>query len=345
MNNKEENKIQTEELESSLPEINTVETYTTIEDSHKSKYKHNFTHSDLCSTDNCRLLDHLRSHFGRKKDLSSAEIRIKIEIYLICPYCKFLETSKDNIYNLDTSIPIKILEEVLFDTKCNFHDLHYSAHFDFSEELDLYIPKILHTAEQLEGLKTITKPLLVVDLDNCLLQGGDCYKEYSYHNDKDCDLSMVFERWGTKKGVHVTFRPYLEYFLKTVSEEFDLVVFTNGVKGYANTVSDYLKKFVGIKAVLYREDCSYYDGSYIKDLRLFGDIKDIFMLDNDAMMAKLQPEKFIYIHSWYLFEDENRSDNELFKVANFLVRMAKRGVKDLTKSLRVKELLELPIKR
>ena len=272
-----------------------------------------------------------------KKDLLLVQIQSKTGICLICPYCKFLEISKYNIYNLDTSIPIKILQKLLYCLHDYLELFFYRLKFDPIKELDYYTPKIFHTTTQLEGLKRVTKPLLVLDLDNCLLY-GDCSNDYN-----DPDLYIELDGYFGKDIVHVYFRSYLEYFLNTVSKEFDLAVFTNGIKKYANTISDYLRKFVDIKAVLYRENCSYYNGKYVKDLRLFGDMEDIFILDNDLLVSILQPEKLININTWYLSNDKNKSDTELFKVANFLVKMAKRGVKYITKSLRIKALLELQI--
>lgn len=60
---------------------------------------------------------------------------------------------------------------------------------------------------------------------------------------------------GLQFTFYVTKRPYVDDFLDTVCEWFEVIVFTASLRAYANPVIDFLDKKKKIKARLFREVC------------------------------------------------------------------------------------------
>ena len=104
-------------------------------------------------------------------------------------------------------------------------------------------------------------------------------------------------------------RPYAHQFLREMAEYYHLVVFTAGMKDYADMLLDDLDKEKFIKRRLYRGSCTFQRGVYLKDLRkLKHDLKKIIIIDNLSENFSLQPDNGIAIKSWF---NDNPNDKEL----------------------------------
>ncbi|KAJ3191347.1 CTD (Carboxy-terminal domain, RNA polymerase II, polypeptide A) small [Irineochytrium annulatum] len=188
------------------------------------------------------------------------------------------------------------------------------------------------------ALSDVGKKLLVLDLDETLVHS----KIVAAPADLDEKIvAEVMDRWNSSGNAAVFLlpddddcegksvsaavrelalvrkRPGLSDFLRRIGDRFEVVVFTAGMRVYADPTLDAIDKGGVIRHRLFRDSCN--DGDYAKDLtRLGRDLKDVIIVDNSPWAFRLQPENAILIESWY--DDPN--DTALGQVAPFLEELA-----------------------
>ena len=148
----------------------------------------------------------------------------------------------------------------------------------------------------------------------------------------DLDETLIRSVYGTKKaennfvvdGIEFNFvvRPFCQYFLKKMSNLFDIYIFTAGTKEYAHPIIEYLNKDItAIKGILHRGHClKTKNGVYIKDLRIIKGkgIEEMVLVDNNIKSFSFQLENGIPVQSFY----GNAKDRILLKLASFLKKLA-----------------------
>ena len=143
-------------------------------------------------------------------------------------------------------------------------------------------------------------------------------KEYTLVLDLDETL-IHFSINGENEG-QLYFRPYLFQFLNSVSKYYEIIIFTAGLKEYAEIVLDLIENRFGKKIFdyrLYRENTIPNDeGVFIKDLSKIGrSIQKIIIVDNTKENYELQKDNGIEIKSYYGFNDKKM---DLIEDNNFI---------------------------
>jgi len=116
--------------------------------------------------------------------------------------------------------------------------------------------------------------------------------------------------------VYMRMRPNCEQFLATMSQLFEIVVFTASQKCYADKLLNILDtngKYIHHR--LFRDDCVQVQENFVKDLRILGrDLSKVIIVDNSPPAFAYQIDNGIPIISW--FDDDN--DKELLNMMTIL---------------------------
>lgn len=170
-----------------------------------------------------------------------------------------------------------------------------------------FLPAIDALAFKLEG----SRKVVMLDMDETLLH---C----KFDAQSEGDVTLTVRSDEDDFPVVVTFRPLLMEFLKSISKEFDVYVFTASEQKYADAILDYLdplKKL--IKGRFYREKCVRVNDEFtIKDLRIFGiALTDIIIVENNLFSFANQLSNGVLVSSFY----SDKSDVELKSLSNYLL--------------------------
>ncbi|KAL3851437.1 hypothetical protein ACJIZ3_013319 [Penstemon smallii] len=150
-----------------------------------------------------------------------------------------------------------------------------------------------------------------LDLDHTLVHSTDARL---YPPPEKYDFVVTSPNDETKVEFYVLKRPFVDEFLKFLSENFEIVVFTAGNKMYASAVIDQLDNRNLISHRLYRNSCTLINGRYVKDLSRTGrDMKSVVLVDDNPDSYELQPENGIPINQFY----DDDEDEELNKLIPF----------------------------
>ena len=133
-----------------------------------------------------------------------------------------------------------------------------------------------------------TKKTLILDLDETLV-----HSSFTPFEKNDIILDVDFE--GVIYNIYVLVRPEAELFIKTVAKFYELVIFTASISKYASPLLDILDKEKNIKYRLYRDQCTFINGIYIKDLKKCNrSLKDLIIVDNSPIAYTSKFKRFNY---------------------------------------------------
>ena len=170
--------------------------------------------------------------------------------------------------------------------------------------------------EEISLLKNSKKKILLLDLDETLIH-ADFNNEYVNNKTNKYDKIISFEDENEIISVGIFIRNGLNIFLKELSKDFTIGIFTASYKNYADAIIDYIdpnKNY--IKFRLYRDNCIQFNNISIKDLRILKgiDLKNVVLVDNSMYSFANQLNNGILINSFYC----DKNDVDLFSVMNYL---------------------------
>lgn len=151
---------------------------------------------------------------------------------------------------------------------------------------------------------------LVLDLDETLAHGQNIpFSTPKNQFSIECKLNDI------NTTIYFKIRPGVKEFLRKMSKLFEIVIFTASVEEYAKMLINLIDTKNICSHKLYREQCTYENFLYIKDLRKLGrDLKDTIIIDNSPNAYSLNKENGIPISTW--LDDEN--DRELYDLIQIL---------------------------
>ncbi|KAI4370990.1 hypothetical protein MLD38_019271 [Melastoma candidum] len=175
---------------------------------------------------------------------------------------------------------------------------------DLSDEVTSSQSDPLRSSE--EKRKSVT---LVLDLDETLV-----HSTLDYRDDADFTFTVFFNM--AEHVVYVKKRPHVQTFLERVADMFNVVIFTASQSIYAGQLLDILDPNQQlISHRVYRESCTFSDGTYTKDLNILGvDLAKVAIIDNSPQVFRLQVNNGIPIKSWF----DDPSDCALLSLLPFL---------------------------
>ena len=111
-----------------------------------------------------------------------------------------------------------------------------------------------------------------------------------------------------------------------MSRYYELVIFTAGLKDYADWILDDFDSCGFIRHRLYRNNCRFRRGVYVKDIsRLGRDLSKTIIVDNIADNFEMQPDNGINIISWF----RSHTDTELLKLEPILASFVQEEAVDV----------------
>lgn len=202
-----------------------------------------------------------------------------------------------------------------------FIDFDYDS--IFSPENEKNMKYYEYKSMEIEDLPK--KKLLIIDLDETIIH-SEFRNEDNFEildslkkNSKLIIKTFTYTDENFRYYMDVFFRPHLDIFLKEMSNYFDLAIFTASVKGYADTILDFIEKDQKFfKFRLYRNACiPIKQGLFIKDLRIIKnyDPKNVILMDNSLYSFMNQPRNGLLVNSFY----NNHNDKQLLSARNFLI--------------------------
>jgi len=167
------------------------------------------------------------------------------------------------------------------------------------------------------------KKKLVLDLDETLISSSQ--KHCLIH-----DISVQVYLNGSYANFYVRKRPHVDLFLETVSQWFELVIFTASLPVYANAVINKLDPKGRIKRRYYRQSCTNKAGSYVKELHtVCKDLSKVVLVDNSPAAYSHNKENGIAIDDYF---GTNLKDDSLLRLIPLLEKV--RDAEDVRHALK-----------
>ncbi|KOS20234.1 Mitochondrial import inner membrane translocase subunit TIM50 [Escovopsis weberi] len=164
-----------------------------------------------------------------------------------------------------------------------------------------------------------------------LLPDADPSFERPYTLCISLDDMLVHSEWTREHGWRVAKRPGMDYFIRYLSQYYELVLFTTVPFAMGEPLVRKLDPFRFIMWPLYREATKYEDGELVKDLSYLNrDLSKVIVLDTKAQHVRKQPENAVIMKPW----NGDSSDKELVALIPFLEYIHTMQYSDVRKVLK-----------
>ncbi|KAM4067228.1 NLI interacting factor-like phosphatase domain-containing protein [Hirsutella rhossiliensis] len=153
------------------------------------------------------------------------------------------------------------------------------------------------------------------------------------------DDLLIHSEWSREHGWRIAKRPGMDYFVRYLSQYFELVLFTTVPFMYGESVVRKLDPFRFIMWPLYREATKFEDGEIVKDLSYLNrDLSKVIIIDTNRSHVRKQPENAIILEPW----KGDPKDSELVGLIPFLEYIHTMQYSDVRKVLKSFEGKHIP---
>ncbi|KAI4204569.1 MAG: hypothetical protein LQ350_001119 [Teloschistes chrysophthalmus] len=150
---------------------------------------------------------------------------------------------------------------------------------------------------------------------------------------------LVHSEWTREHGWRMAKRPGVDYFLRYLSQYYELVIFTSLPSMTGDPIIRKLDPFRMVLWPLFREATRYKNGEYIKDLSYLNrPLSKTILLDTNPAHASFQPTNAIILQKW----TGQPADTELVSLIPFLEYIASMGISDTRDVLKSFENTHIP---
>ncbi|KAI0986738.1 hypothetical protein GJ496_008010 [Pomphorhynchus laevis] len=164
-------------------------------------------------------------------------------------------------------------------------------------------------------LSTVNRKILVLDLDETLIhsQVDSIHKRLT---NSPPDFCIKIKLGDENVRFFVYKRPFVDDFLSTICQWFELVIFTASLERYGSAIADNLdseRKLITRR--FFRQHCTPCFNGPTKDLSIVSkDLSSIIIIDNSPVAYQLYKQNAIPIKSWF----SDRNDRALLNLLPFL---------------------------
>jgi import inner membrane translocase subunit TIM50 len=153
---------------------------------------------------------------------------------------------------------------------------------------------------------------------------------------------MIHSTWDREHGYRTAKRPGIDYFIRYLSQYYELVLFTSVPIAMADPVIKKLDPYHFIMWPLGREATKYDGGEYVKDLAYLNrPLSKTLIIDTHAPHVKNQPENAIIIPKWS-GDPKDPHTKDLVALIPFLEYVATMNIDDVRPVLKSFENTNIP---
>ncbi|KAI9744388.1 MAG: mitochondrial inner membrane protein required for protein import [Claussenomyces sp. TS43310] len=150
---------------------------------------------------------------------------------------------------------------------------------------------------------------------------------------------LIHDEWSREHGWRMAKRPGVDYFLRYLSQYYEIVLFTSVPWANGEPIVRKLDPYHIITWPLYREATMYKNGEYVKDLSYLNrNLSKVIMIDTVASHAKEQPDNAIILPKW----KGDAKDKDLVALIPFLEYIPTMSIPDVRNAIKSFEGQHIP---